>query len=413
MLSLALPPAHLFVGIDWAAAVHTVCVMDAAGKIVESFTIKHSADGIAGLIRRLAKLGESGDIPIGIERPSGRLVDLLLEAGHPVVPVSPNAIKTWREGEVISGAKSDAADAAVIAEYLRLRQHRLRTATPYSGRTKALRTVVRTRDDLVAMRIAAVNQLAALLDGHWPGAKAIFASLNSQIALEFLTRYPTPASAAHLGEKRIAAFCAKLGYSGKRPASVLLERLRSAPAGTTDPALIQALRDTVLALVGVVKAINTAVKDLDASTAARLGEHPDGEIFTSLPRSGRINAAQMLAEWGDCRQAYETPDAIAALAGCTPVTKASGKHHAVHFRWACNKRFRKAMTTFADNSRHASPWAAKIYNQARANGKDHPHAIRVLARAWIRVIWRCWIDGVPYDPVKHGAAAAPTAPAAA
>jgi transposase len=406
VLSLALPAAQFYVGIDWAAEIHAVCVMNADGRIVSQFTIKHSADGIALLVGRLAKFGEPGDIPVGIERPNGRLVDLLLEAGHPVVPVSPNAIKTWRESEVLSGAKSDAADAAVIAEYLRLRQHRLRTAAPYSGQTKALRTVVRTRDDLVQMRVAAVNQLAALLDAYWPGAKAIFADLESRIALEFLTRYPTPASAAHLGEKRLAAFCTARGYSGKRPAAVLLHRLRAAPAGTTDPALTVALRDAVLALVDVVKAVNAATKNLDNSLAARLGEHPDSETFTSLPRSGQINAAQMLAEWGDCRQAYKDPDSVAALAGCTPVTKASGKHTAVHFRWACNKRFRKAITTFADNSRHASPWAANIYNHARRAGKDHPHAIRILARAWIRIIWRCWHNHTTYDPANHGAAAA-------
>ncbi|WP_155361522.1 transposase, partial [Acrocarpospora macrocephala] len=175
----------------------------------------------------------------------------------------------------------------------------------------------------------------------------------------------------------------------------------------------EALRDAVLGLAAVLKALNAAVKDLDRSCAAHLGEHPDGEIFTSLPRSGQINAAQILAEWGDCRQAYESPDSVAALAGCTPVTKESGKHRAVHFRWACNKRFRLALTTFADNSRHASPWAAKIYGNARKAGKDHPHAVRVLARAWIRVIWRCWLDGVVYDPAKHGAAAALMEPIAA
>jgi transposase len=148
------------------------------------------------------------------------------------------------------------------------------------------------------------------------------------------------------------------------------------------------------------------VKSLDRSVAAHLGEHPDGAIFTSLPRSGQINAAQVLAEWGDCRQAYEHPDSVAALAGCTPVTRESGKHRAVHFRWACSKRFRVAITTFADNSRHASPRAAKICNDARASGKDHPHATRVLARARIRVIYRCWLDGVPCDPAAHGTAAA-------
>jgi transposase len=405
-VSFALPEALFFTGIDWAAETHAVCVTDAGGKIAAEFTVEHSADGIALLVRRLARYGEAGVMPVAIERPDGRLVDLLLEAGHPVVPVSPNAIKTWRDGEVLSGAKSDAGDAAVIAEYLRLRAHRLKTAAPYSDETLALRTAVRARGDVVEMRVAATNQLPALLEAHWPGAKAVFADAGSPISLEFLTRYPTPAAAAHLGEKRMAAFLVKHGYSGRRPAAELLARLRAAPAGTSRESLAEALRDAVLAAVGVLTALNTAVKSLDRSVAAHLGEHPDGAIFTSLPRSGQVNAAQVLAEWGDARQAYEHPDSVAALAGVTPVTSQSGKHRDVHFRWACNKRFRVAVTTFADNSRHASPWAAKVYSDARARGKDHPHAIRILARAWIRVIWRCWLDGVPYDPAQHGAAAA-------
>lgn len=398
-------PEVVYVGLDWAAEIHAVCVLDQAGKQLAAFTVEHTADGIASLIRRLARYGDPADVQVGIERPNGRLVDLLLEAGHPVIPVSPNAIKTWREGEVLSGAKSDAGDAMVIAEYLRLRNHRLRPVQPYSSQTKALRTVVRSRDDLVQMRVAATNQLDALLDAHWPGGKAIFANTESAISLAFLRRYPTAAAAAHLGEKRLAAFTTKQGYSGKRHPTHLLARLRSAPAGTTDTVLTTAVADAVLAFVEVVAALNAAIKTLDKSVAARLGEHPDAKIFTSLPRSGQINAAQVLAEWGDVRQAYDRPDAVAALAGVTPVTKESGKRqHAVHFRWACNKRFRRAITTFADNSRHASPWAADIYNSARASNKDHPHAVRILARAWIRVIYRCWHDGTPYDPNHHGGA---------
>jgi transposase len=401
----SLPETAFWVGVDWATASHAVCVLDATGRMRAEFTIAHTAAGFAELLRRLGRLTEDrADVPVGIERPDGRLVDALLEAGHPVVPVKPNAIKAWRDGEVLSGAKNDAGDARVIAEYLRLRAHRLRPATPYSAETKALRTVVRTRDDLVAMRVAAANQLAALLDAHWPGAKAVFADVGSPIALEFLTRYPTPASAAGVGEKRMAAFCVKHAYSGRRSATELLTRLRAAPVGTTDERLTEALRDAVLALVTVLKAAGAALKDLDRSVAAHLGEHPDAEIFTSLPRSGRINAAQVLAEWGDTRAAYDSPEAVAALAGQSPVTKESGKHRAVHFRWACNKRFRNAITTFADNSRHESPWAAHIYNQARARGHDHPHATRILARAWIRVIYRCWVNHVPYDPAQHGAA---------
>ncbi|QLQ09967.1 MAG: IS110 family transposase [Nocardioidaceae bacterium] len=397
-------PEVVYVGLDWAAVVHAVCVMSAAGKVVGQFMIEHTADGIATLIHRLAKHGDPELVQVGIERPNGRLVDLLLEAGHPVIPVSPNAIKTWREGEVVSGAKSDTGDAMVIAEYLRLRHHRLAPVQPYSSETKALRTVVRTRDDIVEMRVAATNQLSALLDDFWPGAKAVFADVESPISLAFLRRYPTAVAAAHLGQKRMAAFLTKHGYSGRRPASVLLARLRRAPAGSKDPVLTEAVHDAVLALVTVLEALNTAGKNLDRSVVAHLGEHPDAEIFTSLPRSGQINAAQVLAEWGDSRAAYDGPDAVAALAGVTPVTKASGKQHAVHFRWACNKRFRKAITTLADNSRHESPWAAHVYAQARARGHDHPHAVRILARAWIRVIYRCWHTSQPYDTTHHGGA---------
>jgi transposase len=408
-----LPECPFYVGVDWSAETHAVCVLDRAGKIRGEFTIAHSADGFAELLVRLGRLaGDHGEVPVGIERPDGRLVDALLEAGHPVVPVSPNAIKTWRDGEVLSGAKSDAGDAAVIAEYLRLRAHRLRPATPYSVETTALRTVVRTRDDIVDMRVAATNQLAALLDAHWPGAKAIFADIESPIALAFLTRYPTAAHARLLGEKRLRAFCVKHGYSGRRTAAQLLHRLRAAPAGTLDETLTEAVRDAVLALVRVLAVLGGARKDLDRSVVAHLGEHPDEKIFTSLPRSGQINAAQVLAEWGDSRQAYDGPDAVAAFAGMTPVTTQSGKHRAVHFRWACNKHFRTAISTFADNSRHSSPWAAKVYTDAVARGHDHPHAVRVLARAWIRVIYRCWLDGVPYDPTRHGNAELAARPAA-
>ena len=309
-----------------------------------------------------------------------------------------------REAEVLSGAKSDPGDAEVIAEYLRLRFHHLSPLTPFSPETKALRALVRAREDLVDQRVAARNQLEAALDAFWPGPKDLFADLTSKIALAFLERYPTPARAARLGEAQMAAFCKRKGYTGRRSPAELLTRLRKAPPGMATGAEAKARGETVLVFVRMIRGLNRAIKDLERSIATRLGEHPDAKIFASLPRSGRINAAQMLAEWGDCRQAYDGPEAVAALAGMSPVTKKSGKYKAVQFRWACNKRFRNAMTCFADNSRHGSPWAAEVYRRARARGADHPHAIRILARAWIRVIWRCWMDGVPYDPVNHGAA---------
>jgi transposase len=403
----------MLAGIDWASEEHAVCVLDNDGRAVARFTVAHSANGFGRLIARLGGHGPPAGLPVAIERPDGRLVDRLLEAGHPVVPVKTNAIKAWREAEVLSGAKSDPGDAEVIADYLRQRRGRLRELVPFSAETRALRAVVRSRTDLIDQRVAAANQLAAVLDAFWPGAKALFADIWTPIALDFLDRYPTPTSAARLGEARMAAFLTKHGYSGRRPAAELVERLRSAPAGVGAGAESEARRDTVVAMVRVLRVLGQAIKDLDRSVAAHLDEHPDADVFRSLPRAGQINAAQMLAEWGDCREAFNSPDAVAALCGATPVTKKSGKHHAVHFRWACNKRFRNAMATFADNSRRASPWAQSIYQAALDRGHDHPHAVRILARAWIRVIYRCWINHTPYDPTRHGAITRTDQPSAA
>jgi transposase len=394
----------MFIGIDWAAETHAVCIEDAVGRVIDRFSIDHSSEGFDLLVRRLARHGDPTLSPVAIERPDGRLVDRLLEAGHPVVPVKPTAIKAWREAEIGSGAKSDPGDARVIAEYLRLRRQDLRELHPFSAETRALRAVVRSRSDLVDARVAAANQLSATLDAFWPGAGEVFADIWSEISLAFLERHPTPSAADRLGEARMAGFLRKHGYSGRRTPAELLERLRGAPAGIADGPESEARRDVVLAMVRVLRTLNRSIKDLDRSVAAHLGEHPDAEIFRSLPRAGEVNAAQMLAEWGDCREAYDGPEAVAALSGMAPVTRRSGKHLAVGFRWACNKRFRTAMTTFADNSRHSSPWAAAVYADAIARGKDHPHAIRILARAWIRVIFRCWLDGVAYDPVRHAAA---------
>ncbi|HKE99830.1 MAG TPA: IS110 family transposase [Actinomycetes bacterium] len=392
----------MFAGIDWGAQTHELCVLDHTGKRVDRLRVAHSAEGLQRLTARLARHGTPGQVPVAVERPDGRLVDYLLHAGHPVVAVKPNAIKAWREGEVLSGAKSDPGDARLIAEYLRVRYQQLRMLRPFGDQTRALRALVRSRTELVRQRVAAGNQLRATLEAFWPGAAGIFAELTSPIAVAFLSRFPTPATAAGLTESRLAEFLARRRYSGRRSPADLLSRLRSAPLGITSGLEMLARGQVVLAMVRILDALNRSIAALEGSIATHLDQHPDAPIFCSLPRSGCINAAQLLAEWGDCRDVYATPAAVAALAGATPVTKQSGKHRSVHFRWSCNKRLRTAMTTFADNSRHASPWAASVYANAIARGHDHPHALRVLSRAWIRVIWRCWQDQTPYDPARHG-----------
>ncbi len=114
-----------------------------------------------------------------------------------------------------------------------------------------------------------------------------------------------------------------------------------------------------------------------------------------------MRAAKLLVEIGDARGPFPTEAALAALAGACPSTRQSGKHHVVTLRWACDKKLRDAVMDFAADSRRANPWAVATYDRHRAAGKTHQHATRILARAWLRVIWRCWKDGVAYDPVLH------------
>jgi transposase len=393
-----------FVGIDWASQAHAVCVIDEQGAVIDRFEVSHDAKGLAELRRRLARLGAPADLPIAIERPSGLLVDTLIEAGHPVVPIHPNVVAAARSRYRAAASKSDRGDAYLLADLLRTDGHRFRVLQPLSDEIQALRALVRTRDDLVAERVALANQLRALLEGFWPGAAAIFAEIDSPIALAFLGRYPHPEAAAHLGEKRLAAFLARHRYSGRRPASELLARLRSAPAGRAAEHTADAKADAVRALLAVLEPLVVQIARLTSAVEHAVAALPTGRVLMSFPRAGKVCAAQITAELGDDPARFVSEDHLAAEAGIAPVTKASGKHRAVVFRWACNRRLRGALTCFADNSRHESPWAAAVYQRARARGCDHPHAIRILARAWLRVLYRCWTDGRPYDPALHRAA---------
>lgn len=393
-------------GLDWGGAVHAVCVVDTqTGTVAERFEARHDAAGLRELIRRLGRLSAPGDLAVAIERPSGLIVDALVAAGHPVFPIHPNAVKAARPRYRSSGAKDDRGDAYLLADLLRTDRHRLRPLTPASDAIRALRALTRGRDDLVATRVALANQLRSLLEGFWPGAAGIFADVDSPIALAFLERYPTPQSAARLGEKRLAAFLAQARYCGRRSPAELLARLRAAPEGLAGAAEAEARGEMVRALVAVLAPLVARIAELSARIRHDVAAMQDGRILMSFPRAGQLCAAAILAELGEDRARYLTSDQLAADAGLCPVTYQSGKSRGVGFRWACNRRLRAALTCFADNSRHASAWAADIYDQARARGCRHPHAIRILGRAWLRVLWRAWTDRTPYDPAKHTAAA--------
>jgi transposase len=385
--------------LDWARDDHAVAVVNTRGREVVRRTVEHSAAGLRELVKAVTEVG-CGEV--AIERPDGPVVDALLAAGLTVVVISPNQVKNLRGRYGSAGNKDDRFDAFVLADTLRTDRARLRPLVPDSPATVALRRAVRARKDLVSNRVGLANQLRAHLRNVLPGAVGLFAKIDSPISLAFLARFTTQAQADWLTTTRLAAWLAKQGYSGKVEPGVLHAHLTAAPRGTTG-ADADAYAGITRALINVLSELVEQIRTITGQIDAQLAAHADEHIFTSLPRSGRVRAARLLAEIGDCRAKFPTPESLTCLAGVAPSTRQSGKIHVVGFRWACDKQLRDAVCDFAADSRHANPWAAHLYRKAIDRGHDHPHAVRILARAWLTIIWHCWQDKTTYQPTRHRA----------
>jgi transposase len=391
-----------FAGVDWASEEHACCVVDGDGRIVEGRRYRHDERGIRALCARLLELGAA---LVAIERPDGLLIERLLDAGLRVIAVHPNQVAAMRPRFTAAGGKSDSFDSFVLAELARTDSHRFRVIVPDSDATKALRALTRAREDLIGHRVALANELRAQLECFWPGATRVFAEIDSPIALAFLKRYPSPADARGLGEQRLQRWLVRHHYCGRKPARELLGRLQGAAEGRAAALESEARRGIVLALIAALEPIVRQISELTSEIRAGLHEHVDGPTFRSLFRDPKtaVCPAIMLAEIGDCRERYPTRAVLAGDGGQAPVAVESGKSKRARFRWACDHRLRDAIATMADTSRHHNPWAADIYNRARARGCTHQHAIRILGRAWCGVIWRLWQDHDVYHPERHTA----------
>ena len=391
--------ARVCAGVDWAKDDHAVCIIDADGEILDRFTVTHTASGLKQLIARLLK---AGVVEVGIERGDGPVIDALLATELAVLVIPPAQVKNLRSRYGSAGNKDDRYDAYVLADVVRTDRRRLTPLTRSTATTRALRGSVRARRDLVQHRVAAANQLRAHLQIVFPCMVGLFAALDSAISLTFVERFTNQTKADWLTPTRLGAWLGKQGYSGNVAPEILHARLLAAPRGTTGTEA-EAHTAVTLAFVAVLRCLNTQIDALEDSIADQLNIHPDAHILTSLPRSGMLRAARLLAEIGDARGRFPTADSLACLAGVAPSTRQSGKIKAVTFRWGADHQLRDALCDFAGDSRHANPWAADLYARARARGHDHPHAVRILGRAWADIIWRCWQDGVAYDPARHNA----------
>lgn len=388
----------VFVGIDWGASHHQVCAVNAVGDRIRGLRVSHDVDGMDRLEGELAQLGP--ELPICLERSEGLLVERLQTAGHRVFPVNPRIAARARERYRVASSKDDVFDAFTLADTLR-HEHRHWRALPVASPVLAeLRALSRDRDRLLESQQRVEAQLRAILDAYHPAPAAMFSSLDRDITLAFIAAYPTPQAASRVGDKRMAAFCRRQFYKGRTDPAILVERLKdnllSGAVGT-----VAGKSHSALVFAELLGLLNGQLKDYDDALEIALARHPDAHIFTSFPGVGLITASTLLAELGEDRAYYPQVGILLAEAGLAPVTRASGRSHHVGFRYAANSRLREACTWWAYNSLKSSAWAREAYDQARARKLPHHRALRGLGARWMRVLWRAWTDGVPYDEARH------------
>jgi len=393
----------LFVGDDWAEDHHDVELMDTSGRTLVKARLPEGVAGIARLHAMIgAELGEdvpdaAGQVTIGIETDRGPWVRALIAAGYTVFAVNPLQAARYRERLGVSGAKSDAADAHMLADMVRTDAHQLRPVAGDSVQAEAVKVVSRMHKTLIWERTRATQRLRHALREYFPAALTAFADLDAVDTLELLGRAPDPASAARLSISQISA---ALKQARRRDVAAKAATIQAVLRGEQlgQPAVVTAAyAATVRALVAVLGTLNEQVKAMQGQVEAHFGQHPDAEIILSQPGLGAILGARVLAEFGDARTRYVSAKARKNYAGTSPITRASGKKRTVAARFVHNDRLIDALITQAFASLHASPGARAYYDRQRARGATYNAALRQLANRLVGILHGCLKTGTPYN----------------
>jgi transposase len=393
----------LFVGDDWAEDHHDVELMDAAGRRLSKARLPEGVAGIARLHAMIgAQLGEdaetaAGQVKIGIETDRGPWVQALIAAGYTVFAVNPLQAARYRERLGVSGAKSDAADAHMLADMVRTDSHQLRPVAGDTVEAEAVKVVTRMHKTLIWERTRAGQRLRHALREYFPAALAAFEDLDAADTLELLAKAPDPASAARLSTAQISA---ALKRARRRDIAVKTTKiqavLRAEHLG--QPAVVTAAyAASVRALVAVLGTLNEQVKILQGQVEAHFGKHPDAEIILSQPGLGPVLGARVLAEFGDEHDRYASAKSRKNYAGTSPITRASGKKKVVAARFVHNDRLIDALMTQAFASLRNSPGARAYYDRQRSRGADYNAALRQLANRLVGILHGCLKTRTPYN----------------
>jgi hypothetical protein len=384
---------RLFVGDDWAEDHHDIEVMDEAGTVLAR---RRLPEGVAGMARLHELMGsllgedaDAGEVLAGIETDHGPWVLALIAAGYRVFPVNPQQSARFRARHSVSGAKSDAGDAHVLADMVRTDAHQLREAAGDSPEAAGIKVLARTHKTMIWERARQTQRLRHQLREYFPAALEAYTDLDAPDTLELLGKAPDPARARRLTRAQISAAMKRARRRDiPAKATAVLAALRSEQL-PQPPALAAAYAATARSLIAVIGALNEQVKALEEQVKDHFGRHPDAEIYQSQPGMGAILGARVLAEFGDDPRRYADGKSRRNYAATSPITRASGKRKAVTARFVHNDRLIDALGAQAFAALTASPGARAYYDHQRAAGREHNDALRRLANRLVGILHGC------------------------
>jgi transposase len=394
----------LYCGIDWATTHHDVAVIDDNGKVVARDRVSNDAAGFAAMLTLLAEAGDTAEdpIPVGIETDHGLWVAALRETGRVIYPINPLAASRYRARHAVSGAKSDATDAVLLANIVRTDAAAHRPLPADTELAQAIRVLARAQQDAVWARQQVGNQIRDVLKEFYPAALVAFADLDGGLtrpdARTILAAAPTPAQAAKLTPARLRRLLTKAGR--KRNLERDIARLREVFSDTylhQPPTVENAMGIQLCALLGQFEAACTAADALAEAAIAHFERHPDAETITSFPGLGMLTGARVLAEIGDDRSRFADARGLKAFAGSAPITRASGKKTVVLHRHIKNRRLAAVGPIWALASLRASPGARRHFDARRAAGDWNHQAQRHLFNKFLGQLHHCLQTGQHYD----------------
>lgn len=393
---------QVYIGVDWSESKHDIVMLNEAGAVIARRTIPHKPEGFLELEALRQQLGvTAGDCLVGLETAHNLLIDFLWSRNYTnVYVVPPSVVKSNRGRYGQSGARTDQRDAFVLADVLRTDRGRLQPWHPDNLLTRQMRAKVSLISHLTRSVVRLSNRLRAVLLRYHPAALNVFSGLRTQIALEFIRIYPNPKAAAALTYADFETFARQHGYKQSKRLPSYFARLQMAQPEAT-PETVMVFQDEALQLATLLLSMLQAKITAQRELKALFHQHPDYEVFDSLPGAGDFLAPALLTKFGDDRQRFSQPASVQALAGTCPVTAASGKRRVVKFRRACDREFRNIAQQWAISSKPKSLWASIYWEQVRPHCDSDSHAYRCLANRWLAIAWKLWQTRQPYDEAYH------------